>query len=303
MLAATWPVPSGKLGAMHAGVTIEREISLPFTQVAPPVVRRPSEHAESAALRRQLAGLLEQQADEIAAEWERQAGALLEVGASAEGLLVSSGSAGGSTLVRALAAAMADDHASTDAAWTLGLVFGTSAFEAGMRVHQLLLALDLLAAICQDAIEGALDSSESPSVRSADGVRICRRLQHASAAIAIAATRGYSEAMDQALQERYRRLRHDLRNPLGTIKSAVSLMADESVPEEARRGPRFRAMIERNAATLDQMIVTRLSDAEARLVAPAPTEDESGSARLVNGEPGNDLARPRQRDDRQAGSF
>jgi len=82
-------------------------------------------------------------------------------------------------------------------------------------------------------------------------------------------------------------------------------MADETVPEEARRSPRFRAMIERNTSTLDQMIVARLGDAEARVmptVAGARTvESVSAGSRL--GESRNDLARSRERDDGQAGSL
>ena len=71
---------------------------------------------------------------------------------------------------------------------------------------------------------------------------------------------------------------------------------------KARRSPRFRAMLERNTATLNHMILTRLSDAEARLVAPV-SADGPESGLLVDGEPGNDLTRSRQRDDRQASSF
>jgi signal transduction histidine kinase len=299
--AATARLPRGKLGALHAVVTMEREISLPFAQTAPPGTRQQIEHAESAVTRHRLAALLEEQADDLAARWERRAGAL-PTNMAASDVADPARAASGSALVRALAAAMADDQGGTDVAWTLGAAFGTSAFQAGTRAHQVLLALDLLESICLDAIEGALDGTEAPTIGVADGLRICRRLQHAAAAIAIAATRGYAEAMDHALQERFRRLRHDLRNPLGTIQSALSLMADETVPEEARRSPRFRAMIERNTATLDQMIVTRLSDAEARLVVPAPA-DGPASPLLRAGEPGNDLTRPRERDDRQAGSF
>jgi len=94
-------------------------------------------------------------------------------------------------------------------------------------------------------------------------------------------------------------LRHDLRNPIGTIRSALSLMADEAVPEEARRSPRFRAMIERNTVSLDQMIVARLSDAEARLLSSSAPGVAVPSSASPLGESRDDLARPRQSDDRQ----
>jgi light-regulated signal transduction histidine kinase (bacteriophytochrome) len=118
---------------------------------------------------------------------------------------------------------------------------------------------------------------------------------------AIAAAQGFGEAADRALQERFRRLRHDLRNPLGIIRSALSLMADESVPEEARRSPRFRAMIERNTTALEQMITAMLGDAEAHVV--PPPRGEASSVPFAIREPRDDRARPRERDDRQSGAL
>jgi signal transduction histidine kinase len=73
--------------------------------------------------------------------------------------------------------------------------------------------------------------------------------------------------MSDSLRNRFRHLRHDLRNPLGTIKSALALMDDESLPVDARQSPRFRAMATRNAGALDAMIVSHLSDAAAALPA------------------------------------
>jgi hypothetical protein len=69
------------------------------------------------------------------------------------------------------------------------------------------------------------------------------------------------------LRDRFRHLRHDLRNPLGTIKSVLALMDDETVPADARSSPRFRAMATRQARSLDEMIVSRLSDSAALLPA------------------------------------
>jgi len=52
-----------------------------------------------------------------------------------------------------------------------------------------------------------------------------------------------------------------LRNPLGSIKGAVSLMEDPTVSPEMRNDPRFRTMVSRNARTIETLIGDRLSDA------------------------------------------
>jgi signal transduction histidine kinase len=73
------------------------------------------------------------------------------------------------------------------------------------------------------------------------------------------------QAYADTLRDRFRHLRHDLRNPLGTIKSVLALMDDDSVPLEARVNPNFRAMATRNAKSLEELIAERLSDAAALL--------------------------------------
>lgn len=273
-------------------MTIEREVSLPFALPTQAPAPRPVDPAEGSALRRLVAALLDRRADDIAACWESPADA--------------------APLVRVLAASLAADggssddaDAAADDAAARGSAFGSSAFEAGDTLPRALRALDLLEMTCLDTVANALAEGETPSASVVDGVWLCRQLRRTSAAIASAAAEGYAEAADRALQERFRRLRHDLRNPLSTIQSALSLMADETVPEEARRSPRFRAMIERNTAVLDQMILNRLNDGEAR-VAPGPAtprDADRSSISLVVGEPRDDLARPRERDDRQSSAL
>jgi light-regulated signal transduction histidine kinase (bacteriophytochrome) len=127
----------------------------------------------------------------------------------------------------------------------------------------------------------------------------------------LAATMGYTQAIEDELRERYRTFRHDLRNPLGMIKSAIALLTDESVPAEMRENPRVRAMVVRNASSLDQMIGEGLGDAAARLPAfetsretpgdgPAdPSTESATSAR----EQRDDVARARQRPDLKSGAF
>ena len=247
---------------MHAGVPTEREVSLPFAPQAPNTGTRAVELAEFAVARRQAAALLERRAGDIAVRWEVQVRALLPEATGDD--VTSSRVERAAAVVRSVAASLASDGGASDDAVALGLAVGTSAFEAGAMLHHLLRALDLLVAMCLFVVEEAMSQGEVHASGVADGVRLCRRVQQAAGTITLAAARGYTQAGAGAMQERFRRLRHDLRNPLSTIRSALELMADESVPEEARRSPRFRAMIERNASALDRMIVARLGDAEAR---------------------------------------
>jgi signal transduction histidine kinase len=263
---------------------MEREVSLPFAP-PPASATRGVEPAPGSALRSEAAALLEQRAEDIAGCWENSADA--------------------AALVHGIAASLSPNGGSSEDAVMRGSALGVSAYEAGVALQHVLRALDLLEATCLEVVTNALMQSRSSSTSLADGVWLCRQLRQASAAVAIAAADGYAEAADHALQERFRRLRHDLRNPLGTIQSALSLMADETVPEEARRSPRFRAMIERNTAALDQMIVNRLSDGEARILPASapPRGGERPSDSFVVSEPRDDLARPRERDDRQTSAL
>lgn len=249
----------------------EREISLIASALAAPAVtteRQTPDSDDFLALRRRAAAALGAQAVEIASRWETQARAAMperEVTPDVRATFHASAVA----LVQSLATALATDGATSDDAVGLGLAFGTTAFASGVMLHHMLRAFDLLVAMCLFALEDDLAAADGRHAAATDGVRLCRRLQRASSLSTLAAARGYSLAANDATREQFRRLRHDMRNPLGTIQSAVSLMEDEAVPEEARRSPRFRAMIRRNARALDDMIVQRLGDAEARSPAGA----------------------------------
>jgi signal transduction histidine kinase len=167
-------------------------------------------------------------------------------------------------LVDALLSSLDAADAGSDEAIAHGLRFGTEAFARGTSLHHLTKALDLLSAMALYTVETViLESGISGSA--AEGVRLARQLQGRSALLSLAATRGYMQAYGEALRERFRHLRHDLRNPLGTIKSVLSLMDDETVPIDARADPRFQAMAQRNARSLEELIADRLSDAAALL--------------------------------------
>lgn len=215
-------------------------------------------------LRTRVAAALRAQAADLARRWERQAKSVAlrdvaEVDRHEESVAV--------VLVLSIADALASDGvATTDDAVALGLNFGVEAFDAGNSLHHTLKGLDLLSAMTMYAVESAV-AHEAGAGDIADGVRLCRRLQQATSLITLAATKGYTQAVSDGLRDRFRHLRHDLRNPLGTIKSVLALMDDETVPADARAHPRFRAMAERNARSLDELIVDRLSDAAALLPA------------------------------------
>jgi signal transduction histidine kinase len=155
----------------------------------------------------------------------------------------------------------------------LGWAAGGAAYAAGHSVHHVARDADLLLAVILADVERTLaDVPPGPGAAAVDGVAVARRLQRAVGRYAQAALSGFVHALLRGLRERYRLLRHDLRNPLGTIRSALSLMEDESVPVETRQGPNIRAMVARNAGSLDRLIARRLDDASAAaLLAPPYT--------------------------------
>lgn len=170
-------------------------------------------------------------------------------------------------LVNALLAAFAiGDEESEAAAVGTGLQFGVDTFARGASLHHTLRAVDVLIAMVMHAMEKVAADTE-PSGNVAAGVCLARRLQGRAGLLSLAVIRGYTQAQGDTLRDRFRHLRHDLRNPLGTIKSVLALMDDESVPAEARANANFRAMAKRNARSLEAMIADRLGDTSVPLSA------------------------------------
>ena len=168
------------------------------------------------------------------------------------------------TVVDALAGAVA-----SDAAWQTDLMkrswdMGSVAHHAGVTLHYMLKEVDLLIAMVLYAGERTLDGQEGSP---AEGMQVARRLHEAGSLLRITAAKGFTHSYLNALRDRYQTLRHDLRNPLGTIKSAISMMDDLSVPVELRMDPRFRVMVTRNATSLDGMIGSGLGDEAAHELA------------------------------------
>lgn len=221
------------------------------------------------ALRARVAATVRGQAPQIAERWESQSRTVALRAPQGDDPAAATSPAVG--LVTSLAATLAAEAAPAEDLVALGLAFGADAFETGGSLHHALKAIDLLLAMVLYAAETSL-GEESGAV--ADGIRMSRRLQQAASLLTLAAAKGYTDAMGDAMRDRFRHLRHDLRNPLGTIKSVLAMMDDETMPAEERAHPRFRAMAKRNARTLGELIAERLSDSEA-LVPTLPHQSVS----------------------------
>ena len=167
--------------------------------------------------------------------------------------------------VRSLACALRNDPGCYDDVMRAGWDLGQSSLAGGTSLHFMLKELELLQAIvlyaCERVLRDATAEGATDTAGPAEGVAIARRLQKFFSLLTLAAAKGFTHAYVNELQASYRLLRHDLRNPLGTIRSAVSFMEDESVPPELRNSPRFRAMVTRNASSLEAVIGQGLSDA------------------------------------------
>jgi signal transduction histidine kinase len=236
--------------------TTHQSSSDPLTEQAAPTSSDPSAFA---ALLTHAARALQGQAGDIAVRWNEQSRTVVlrdpdEAGGANEADAVTG-------IVGAVAATLVAGEATTDGLIALGLGFGTGALRRGRSLAHALKGLDLLAAMMLYTIETSL--ADRSDVTAAEGVRLSRRLQQAMSLLGLAATKGYTQAMGDVMRERFRHLRHDLRNPLGTIKSVLAMMDDETMPAEARAHPRFRAMAKRNARSLSELIADRLRDGEA----------------------------------------
>lgn len=258
--ASPQPASFGKLGAWRTIVTSPSADELPADgQSARPSIDERSYRSFQDLILSTTRG----RADELASHWVAQ---LKTVALMAEAQLQNSGHmdwARGFTEL--LLASPGRDENESDDGISTGLTFGAGAFAHGASLHHMMKALDLLSAIVLYAVETTVEQNPQKGASAAYGIRLARHLQRRVALLSLAATRGYTQAYSEALRERFRHLRHDLRNPLGTIKSVLSLMDDESVPLDARADPRFQAIAKRNARSLEDLIADRLSDAAALL--------------------------------------
>lgn len=171
-------------------------------------------------------------------------------------------------LVRTLALAAAEENRWHERVMRTGWTAGTEAMRQGTSLNQLLKELDGGVTLVLSAADTATRGFAGTTTAQ-DGLALARRIVDAASLLRLAAAGGYTRAMVDELRQRYRTIRHDLRNPLGTITTAVALMDDESVPEETRQHPRVRAMVARNVRSMDAMISATLGDPAAQLPAIA----------------------------------
>jgi len=197
-----------------------------------------------------------------------------------------------SDLVKALFSALAVDDEEESNAIAAGLRFGAEFFASGISLHHAAKAVGLLIGIALEAMASVAGGSDVPSGRVADGLWLARRLQERATLLSLAVIRAHTQAREEALRDRFRHLRHDLRNPLGTIKSVLALMDDESIPIEARSNPNFRDIAKRNTRSLEEMIADQLGEAAVPLSGIA---DRDVSMEAVAGAVCRDLASTTQR--------
>lgn len=164
--------------------------------------------------------------------------------------------------LNALAHGIAGESCWQDDLIRAGWALGAEEYRLGASLHALVKQVDLLEAMTLYALETAAAADDTATA--ADGIALSRRLQRARSLLTIATVKGFTEGYFDEVRSRYRLLRHDLRNPLGTIRTAISLMEDETIPAEMRANPRFRAMVKRNATSIDTMIGQRLADTTTR---------------------------------------
>ena len=230
-----------------------------------------------------LAAALSAQAATLAARWTERAAAAAPRPAVVEG--ADAGAAvDAESVVRALVLSLRKDARWPGEVMRLGWEAGIAGHHAGLAPHHVLTDAELLVAVVlaaaeqavRRAAEGAPDDTgpidPMRTAGAADGIAAARQLQRAGGLYTHAAAASFLHAIVSALRAHYRILRHDLRNPVGTIRGALSLMEDESVPIESRLGPKVRAMVARNALSLDDLISTGLDDVTAESLLKAPQQ-------------------------------
>ena len=176
-------------------------------------------------------------------------------------------------LVTALSGALGDAAQWQDDVMRAGWELGLSAQRAGYAADALLTELELLAAILLYAAERHTDALDTPravaTTPPTETLAVVRRLHEAQSLLTLAATRGYSHRQDENVREHLKALRHDLRDPIGTIQNAAALMQDETLPVDQRANPRYAAMVVRNAQSLQELISRGLGE-EGGAAAAAP---------------------------------
>lgn len=144
----------------------------------------------------------------------------------------------------------------------IGWEVGWQRCAADGSLPELVRELSALRRALLEECEAEVNEVDAPAA-AGSGIRLALRITDACAALEHAAVGGFVSAQASRMRKHFRRLRHDLLNPIGTVRSAVAMMQDSSVPAPAGGKNRFPDMIARNAGTLATMIGERLSDSAA----------------------------------------
>lgn len=215
-----------------------------------------------------VAAALDARAPQLAAHWQARAVAATPRQDAPAGAAVSA--LAPDAVVRALAAGLSKDAWPAGEVMRLGWSAGAAAHGAALAVSHVQRDADLLLAVALAEAERVLaDAPAELSASAPAALALARRLQRLVATYGQASVAGFLHAQRDTLRTRWRTLRHDLRNPVGTIQSALALMDDEALPLESRQHPRMRAMVARNAGTLAQLITDGLDDRAATSVLAA----------------------------------
>lgn len=218
----------------------------------------PTTYSE-ASLEHFVALAVSSEAEQIGERWQQQARHVAPRAADQSALLDSADAA---RVVQSLGLCLRDTGCWQDEIMREGWEFGSAAHEAGVTLHSMLKEVDLLVAMSLFACERAAGDYAGPST-AADGIALARRLHRSFSLFSLASAKGFTYAYTSALRTQLRGIRHDLRNPLGTIQNALALMMDEQLSMEQRNNPRYQAMVARNAVALDSMIGRELGEGVA----------------------------------------
>jgi signal transduction histidine kinase len=227
--------------------------------------RRVPSSAPTASL---LADVVAATRDEMAATWWRSTRTGGADGSSERGRRIpNSVVANARSLVGSLAAAKRGGLRWRDDVTSAGWTFGVLAHGRRVPLYFVLEDIDLLASTVIERTRALLVAGEMADAGGESALALARRVHDATSLLRLAAVKGYTQSVSDELRRRFRTLRHDLRNPLGTIKSALALMEDETIPAEMRANPRFRVLAKKNASSMEALIRTTLGDSAALLPA------------------------------------
>jgi signal transduction histidine kinase len=137
-----------------------------------------------------------------------------------------------------------------------GLEHGRAVHADGLPLYRLIGSIDGLEGLMlTDLREG----DETESANRTEWMVTVERVHAACSLLTQAALQGFTRSMMTDLHKQYRDIRHDMKNPLGTIKNALSLMADAPA-KEPNEAVQFRSMASRNTKALETLIRQRLAD-------------------------------------------